>query len=717
MSSAQDWQHLSLRKLQLLGEQSIQEIARQEAGKQPQEDPEGWLALLKSNDAAERQEGAYQLWQNEAWTDRGYNMEEVTRSLCAVLADDKPETRENAAWALGQCEDAQLVLPILVHFLRDAEEKVRTAAYHSLAKFGPESLPIILQLSRGKQTHWRAEAAWSLGYEFSEQKEIVLPQLLEATKDPAPAVREKAAHALARLIAEEAVPILVRMLKDKKAVVRKAALASFQGYIKENGRAAVPAVVRCFRDPNKTVRDQTAWTLYYIGRPAVPALLKCLKHRSAEVRALAAESLEHFKPLGKTVARALAAALQDEDEEVRRRVIFALEKHGGKKAIPALLPFLRNKWDPSFHWAAMALGQLKAKQAIPYLLILAEDPAVQSTAVSALKSIGLDKEVAISLFARLVTDPDPDVHSSAVAALKEWKRDAAPALPGLIGLLQEGTCSRWEVADVAQVLAEIGPAAKEAVPYLLPLLERGEESVRGAAAIALWKIDSENERVLNCVTRLLEDGGLTSSNLWTLCSLMGPLGKSGIPTLVENLHNADWNEKGCIAETLVEMGPAAAEAVPALIKLLGDRDCPVGTVVHALSAIGPAAVPELCKALMKKDPLQREFAADALSQIGPEASQAVPLLLNLLKDERPGVQAWAAIALGKIARKPEAIPLLIETLAHSDTEYRRRAAEALGVIGSAAREALPRLREVREKEQDEAARKAMAEAIGRLATR
>jgi HEAT repeat protein len=713
MSVAPDWKRLSLREVKAIGQQSVQQIAHEELGKPPKEDPEGWLAALKSDDSDEREEGAYQLWQNEELPERGYDISEVTRALCAALTDENPQTRENVAWALEKCKDASLVMPVLVYLLCDDEEKVRDAAYCSLEKFSPESLPIILQVLRSKRAYWRAKAAWSLGYEFSEQRKTVLPHLLKAVKDPAAEVRAKAAHALARLVGKKAVPILVRLLKDRKAAVREAALASFHGHIREKGRAAIPAIVRCFRDSNKNVRERTAWTLYYIGRPAVPALLKCLKHRSPLVRALAAESLEHFQPLGKIVTRALAAALKDEDEEVRRRAIFALEKHGGKTAIPALLPFLRNKEDPSFHWATMVLGRLKAKEAIPHLLIFAEDPAVQRSAVSALKDIGLDKEVAILLFARLVRDPDPAVRSDALGGLKQWKREAAPALPGLIWLLQQGNNSRWELENAAKVLAEIGPAAKEAVPHLLPLLER-EENVSAAAAIALWKIDSENEQVLGRLTQLLTEGDLTGSRLWTLCSLMGPRGKAGVPSLVEFLHNADWNEKGCVAEALKDMGAAAVEAVPALVTLLGDRDCPLGTVVRTLAAIGSAAVPELCKALEKKDPLQREFACNALSQIGSEASQAVPLLAGLLQDEHPGVRAWAAIALGKIARKSEAIPLLVETLSHSDAYHRLRAAEALAAIGPAAAVALRRLQEVRDNEQDESARKAMREALTRL---
>src|SRR5439155_5502063 len=84
--------------------------------------------------------------------------------------------------------------------------------------------------------------------------------------------------------------------------------------------------------------------------------------------------------------------------------------------------------------------------------------------------------------------------------------------------------------------------------------------------------------------------------------------------------------------------------------------------------------------LKDKDKAVRQNAAYALGEIGQAAKDAVPALLKALKDEDTEVKKYAMGALGEIGPDAKAaVPALIETLKDDDLRY--HAASALGGIG------------------------------------
>ena len=65
-------------------------------------------------------------------------------------------------------------------------------------------------------------------------------------------------------------------------------------------------------------------------------------------------------------------------------------------------------------------------------------------------------------------------------------------------------------------------------------------------------------------------------------------------------------------------------------------------------------------ALKSSDPLERRLASHALAQIGPAAREAVPALIETLLDRESFVRVWAAAALARVQREnPNAIPALV----------------------------------------------------------
>jgi hypothetical protein len=159
---------------------------------------------------------------------------------------------------------------------------------------------------------------------------------------------------------------------------------------------------------------------------------------------------------------------------------------------------------------------------------------------------------------------------------------------------------------------------------------------------------------------------------------------------------------------LGSIGPAAAEAVPALATILVDS--PDGharqEAALALAKMAPAsrsAVPALAQALADDELAVRMNAALALFRLGSEARPAIPALIQALRDERNQtnlgafhhtIQEMAALALGRAsAGSADAVPALTAALrADSDDNYRRAIVRALGEIGPEAAPAIPLLR-------------------------
>ena len=167
----------------------------------------------------------------------------------------------------------------------------------------------------------------------------------------------------------------------------------------------------------------------------------------------------------------------------------------------------------------------------------------------------------------------------------------------------------------------------------------------------------------------------------------------------------DKNERGWAVEALGKIGDP--QAIPALLQALKDEHMNARwKVAKALGEIGdPQAVPALLLTLKDKDQGVRQSATGALGKIGDP--QAVPALLQTLKDEDEDVRDATALALGDIGAP--ATPVLLRALKDKDQGVRQSATGALGKIGDP--QAVPALLQTL-KDEDEDVRDATALALG-----
>lgn len=107
------------------------------------------------------------------------------------------------------------------------------------------------------------------------------------------------------------------------------------------------------------------------------------------------------------------------------------------------------------------------------------------------------------------------------------------------------------------------------------------------------------------------------------------------------------------------------------------------TTFNLIRRIGPPAIPLLVELLKDESVSKRRFAADALIDLAPHTETIQPALRLVLEDEDPMVAGDAARALGALGKKARSsVSALVKTLSHQNPYVRIYAAEALASIGS-----------------------------------
>lgn len=232
--------------------------------------------------------------------------------------------------------------------------------------------------------------------------------------------------------------------------------------------------------------------------------------------------------------------------------------------------------------------------------------------------------------------------------------------------------------------------------------------------------------------------------------VLSTMGASAVPALTKALTDENEHIRDISATSLRVIGPDAKDAIPALIKLLGDNST-FRTAQGALGSIGKAAIPDLIALFPEpKEDSETKEAKDirwrirrrAISVFGAIGGVAVPDLIEVLKSERSGLsQDFAAEALGDIGpAAKDAVPALIQHITESN-RYKKKSKEnlgqyqwtlksfldtlretdiawgarALGKIGPDAKDAAPKLHSLLEEVKDQefnANKQTLIEALG-----
>ncbi len=251
----------------------------------------------------------------------------------------------------------------------------------------------------------------------------------------------------------------------------------------------------------------------------------------------------------------------------------------------------------------------------------------------------------------------------------------------------------------ATPIAHSDPENEAEVAALIKAL--ADPAAHGLAVLGLRAKGTRGKAAIPALIALLQLDEV-SDQIYKALAAMGP---EALPPLIAKLKDKDSRVRARAAGALQYFGPLfggdgyrhrpgepiwVKSAVPALITALTDENLSVRLMAaDSLGAIGSDAkdaVPALIEAI--KDHALRRTAVTALSTIGTDASQAVPAIAEMLKDKSVDARLIAVDALGQIGGENEAtVPALLSALNDDAVAVRSRTVFALGQLGSNARSA------------------------------
>jgi HEAT repeat protein len=423
-------------------------------------------------------------------------------------------------------------------------------------------------------------------------------------------------------------------------------------------------------------------------------------------------------------ARAAVPALYkiyrtEPDGMVRLQIVHALTEMGpgAKNAIPTLLKILQSADQGYQRQAAEGLAKFGA-EIVPTLLQVVPQPG----AVKALGLMGPAAKGAVpALTALLKEQKDPWATSNILEALGSIGPAAKDAVPTVVDILKDKQNAPIWLGAVG-CLGRIGPAAKDAVPALSQLLKEihpprpgsNNGTLRVATAVALVQIDPADQFARSVLKDCRTDPD-AGTRLWAAAELirLDPKDKTSLQTLME-LVKKGWGEPAI--KPLVEFGPA--KEVQSFLRevALTDKNSAVRRpTVLALAKIDPrAAVPVLIKVLKDPDAGVRWDVIDALGKMGPTAKAALAPLQETARKDKNNIARIKAFHAQTEIKPGAAVTVWIEALQDPDGVVYITASDALGKMGSAAKEAIPALQKLLQAAKEPATRARISKALEQI---
>jgi HEAT repeat protein/beta-lactamase regulating signal transducer with metallopeptidase domain len=392
---------------------------------------------------------------------------------------------------------------------------------------------------------------------------------------------------------------------------------------------AMPAVIELLKDNDPHVVTAAAWALKEMGpaaKPAVPALVESLKkQKNARSRYSppVGNALRDIIGYKTTLPAALVDLLKNEDASVRRGAAFAVWD-----LVHPIPGEERTKDDPRGYYEVV-----DASVAIPILkeLVTDKDSGVRGAAVKTLVKVSPESRPAlIPVLVELLKDEDANVRWMAIADLRQIGPDAKAAVPALTAMIHDPGFGVRE--NIAEALELIDPeAAKAAVPALMDLLKDKDSAVQERTARVLLRLSpASKSAVIPVVLEMFNDNAPTQARAAGFLGDLGPDAldaatlKTAVAAMKKLLHETREYGNWCVrldnAVALAKLDPESKPlAVSALTELLKDSYWAA-----------------------------RREAAEALGNLGPDAKAAVPALTKLLDDRQEQVRKAARVALNKI---------------------------------------------------------------------
>jgi len=374
---------------------------------------------------------------------------EAIPHILPFLDHDNPMIRRLAIETLGEIADPGSIDYLLAK-LDDFDVASQQAAVNSISglvsAFPEIKQDVLMKIRRLLQSPSIPMKLNSLSVFVNIQGEGYHDELLLASKDSDPVIRQKAISLMGKFGEERFADQLVLSLADESTAVRLAAINAIVRLRPEKG---IEPLISSLEDSDIWIRTAAAQALGEYRHPeALGPLMHHLEHDLPPVRIATIEALGKSENTG--VRDVLFNALNESDLEIRRAAILALARIPGADVFDRLIEALVDDDWRIRAAAATALGNRGDRYALQSLHRALEDPDtyVQQSAVLALDKIP-DRESFPHLFKALENTAILDDVSEVFVRHKQLYRD----------LLEEA----WRTADSRRevVIAAILQAMRE----------------------------------------------------------------------------------------------------------------------------------------------------------------------------------------------------------------------------------------------------------------
>ena len=373
---------------------------------------------------------------------------ETLPSILPLLDHDNAMIRRLAIETLGDIPHAASIDYLLAK-LDDHDIASQQAAVNSVSAlvtaFPEIQTDVLAKIRRLLQSPSIPIKLNSLSVFVNIQGEGYHDELLLASKDSDPVIRQKAVSLMGKFGEERFADQLVLSLADESTAVR---LAAINAIVRLRPETGLEPLITSLDDGDIWIRTAAAQALGEYKHPdAIEPLMRHLLHDPAPVRIAVIEALG--KSQDQRVKEVLFRCLGEPDPEIQRAAMLALARIPGADAFERLTTALTSDDWRIRAAAATALGVRGDRDALPMLHRAVEDPDtyVQQSAVLALDKVA-DRSSFPVLFKALENSAILDDVSETFVRHKELYRD----------LLEEA----WRTADSRRevVIAAILQAMK-----------------------------------------------------------------------------------------------------------------------------------------------------------------------------------------------------------------------------------------------------------------
>ncbi|MFD0077936.1 PBS lyase [Streptomyces sp. NPDC127166] len=316
-------------------------------------------------------------------------------------------------------------------------------------------------------------------------------------------------------------------------------------------------------------------------------------------------------------------------------------------------------------------------------------------------------EEVVRLVGAQLQDPEPRLREAATSFLERLFELGAPAADALAARLAAGPGAAGPGAAGPGTAGPVGSGRDGALLALaragdtraVPLLARAleEPEVRRELLYAMDGLGPSAAMLAPLLTRRLAevelDERLYDRAAPLLYALAAVRGAQAVPEVLRVLRGAPANRRDWVREatlrTLAAFGPAAAEAVPDMRRLLAADSAAVATTAARALWAAEGDRGDVLPALegwLRPDASGAEWcaAAQALGEIGPAAAAAAPALRPGLASRDLWVRVRSAAALWRVSGDASvALPVLLAAW-EENRHARVDIAECLAEMGPAA---------------------------------